>query len=46
VIRYDTAHGFTQVDRYDFDEALTFADSDINENWEKYKNRFLQKFYP
>jgi len=25
----------------DLSEALTFADKDINENWERYKDRFL-----
>ncbi|MGH7963283.1 MAG: DUF7718 family protein [Candidatus Binatia bacterium] len=25
----------------DFDEALTFADEDLRENWEDYKIRFL-----
>ncbi len=29
-----------------FQEALTFADADINENWEKYKNSFLKELYP
>jgi len=24
-----------------FNEALTYADVDINNNWEKYKNKFL-----
>jgi hypothetical protein len=24
-------------------EALTFADKDINENWERYKDRFLRR---
>ncbi|MCI0494188.1 hypothetical protein L0Z72_04205 [candidate division KSB1 bacterium] len=25
-----------------FNEALTFADEDINTNWENYKNKFLR----
>jgi hypothetical protein len=27
----------------DFNEALTLADKDINENWERYKERFLRR---
>lgn len=26
-----------------FNEALTFADEDINENWKSYKNTFIKK---
>jgi hypothetical protein len=29
-----------------FEEALTYADLDINENWEKYKERFIRGQYP
>ncbi len=29
-----------------FKEVLTLADMDINENWQKYKNRFLRGRYP
>jgi len=29
-----------------FDEALNLADEDINENWKKYKDRFLKGLYP
>ncbi len=59
VVRYDTAHNLTHIDRYNlkgeqrkeslemsFDEALNLGDEDINENWEKYKNRFLKGLYP
>jgi len=28
--------------RLDFNEALTFADEDIKENWEDYRDRFLR----
>ena len=58
-LRYDSAHGFSHVDRYNvageqrkeslnltFDDALTFADVDINDNWEEYKNRFLEGRFP
>lgn len=27
----------------DFNEALTLADKDINENWERYKERYLRR---
>lgn len=27
----------------DLNEALTLADKDINENWERYKERFLRR---
>ena len=27
----------------DLNEALTLSDSDINENWERYKNRYLRR---
>lgn len=27
----------------DFNEALTLADKDINENWERYKNRYFRR---
>lgn len=27
----------------ELNEALTFADKDINENWERYKDRFLRR---
>lgn len=55
ILRFDTAHGFSHVDRYNiqgeqkkenfdltFNEALTYADSEINKNWEKYVERFLE----
>jgi hypothetical protein len=28
----------------DFNEALTMADKDISENWERYRERFLRRF--
>ncbi|MBN4049693.1 hypothetical protein JYT36_00535 [Bacteroidales bacterium AH-315-N07] len=56
VIRYDCAHGFSHIDKYDkkgnqkkeklnldFQNALTLADHDINENWKKYIKTFLKK---
>lgn len=59
VIRYDSAHGISHVDRYNltgeqqkdwldltFEDALTFADVDINENWENYRQRFLRGLFP
>ncbi len=59
VLRYDSAHGFSHIDRYNFageqtkeslelafDEALSLADVDINENWEKYRDRYLKGLYP
>jgi hypothetical protein len=59
VLRYDSSHGFSHVDRYNlnreqkkeilglsFQEALTDADFDINENWSKYKDRFLRGDFP
>jgi len=27
----------------DFNDALTLADKDINENWERYKDRFIKR---
>lgn len=30
----------------DYEEALTFADDDIDDHWETYRNRFLQGEYP
>lgn len=30
----------------DYKEALTFADEDINENWELYRGKFLKGDYP
>ncbi len=27
----------------DFNEVLTLADLDINENWERYKERYLRR---
>ncbi len=27
----------------DLNEALTLSDRDINENWERYKNRYLRR---
>jgi len=30
----------------DYNDALTFADDDINENWELYKERYLRGEYP
>ena len=29
-----------------YEEALTFADDDIDDHWETYRNRFLQGGYP
>jgi hypothetical protein len=26
----------------DYEDALSFADDDINDNWENYKQRFLK----
>lgn len=55
VIRYDCAHGFSHIDKYDnkgkqkkvhlelsFESALTLADWDINQNWEKHIMEFLK----
>ena len=30
----------------DYEEALTMADDDLNENWEYYKKRFLRGEFP
>jgi len=30
----------------DYEEALTFADDDINENWEIYREKFLRGYFP
>jgi len=59
ILRYDSAHGISHVDRYNligeqqknwlnltFEETLTFADVDINENWKNYKERFLRGLFP
>jgi len=29
-----------------YEDALTLADDDINENWELYRERFLKGNYP
>lgn len=29
-----------------YEDALTLADTDINDNWEKYRQRFLGGGYP
>lgn len=55
VIRYDCAHGFAHIDKFDkkgnqtkeslnlnFENALTLADYDINNNWEKLVKNFLK----
>lgn len=55
ILRYDCAHGFVHVDRYNlsgnrkkesldlsFADALTLAETDINEDWEGYRQRFLE----
>lgn len=59
VIRYDCAHGYAHMDRYNlegkrekedlelsYEDALTFADTDINDNWEMYRQKFLEGGYP
>lgn len=59
VIRYDCAHGFAHMDRYNvegnrkkedlelsYEDALTLADTDINDNWERHRQRFLEGGYP
>jgi len=59
VLRYDSAHGFSHIDRYNmegeqekeilnfpFGEALSYADLDINENWEEYKRKFMKGLFP
>ena len=30
----------------DYEEGLTFADDDINENWEIYKEKFIKGYFP
>ena len=55
VIRYDCAHGFSHIDKYDihgnktkellnlsYKNALTMADYDLNNNWEKYVKHFIK----
>jgi hypothetical protein len=32
--------------RLDYEEAVTYADEDIDENWEIYRERFLQGGFP
>lgn len=32
--------------RIDYEKALTFADDDIDDHWETYRNRFLQGGHP
>lgn len=59
VIRYDCAHDFSHVDRYNrrgeqqkeelglpYAESLTFADEDIDLNWQDYRDRFLRGEMP
>ncbi|OGF53775.1 MAG: hypothetical protein A2Z21_03465 [Candidatus Fraserbacteria bacterium RBG_16_55_9] len=37
---------FDDLRSLDYKEALALADSDINKNWETYKERFLKGEYP
>jgi len=32
-----------RLDVEDFNEALTFAEADINSTWQKYKQRYLRE---
>ena len=52
VVRYDCAHGYAHRDSRGkhmkenlylrFEDALNLADDDIDDNWEIYKDRFLE----
>jgi hypothetical protein len=33
-------------DYFDYEDTLTLADDDINENWEIYRERFLRGDFP
>lgn len=55
VLRYDFAHKDTYNFKGDcrkiniymaYNDALTFADDDINENWQLYKEKFLRGDFP
>jgi hypothetical protein len=44
---YNRAGHNRKINLYpDYDDALTLADDDINDNWEKYKDRFLKGGFP
>jgi hypothetical protein len=42
VVRYDCAHDYVHKDC----DALTFADEDIDDNWQIYRERFLRGEFP
>jgi len=54
VVRYDCAHDSVHKDSYNrtgkmfltYEDALTFADDDITENWELYKAKYLRGEFP
>ena len=56
VVRYDCAHGYAYRDSRGkhmkenlylrFEDALNLADDDIDDNWEIYKDRFLEGGLP
>ena len=55
VIRYDCAHKdchnikeqCRKINLYlEYEDALTLADDDINENWELYREKFLRGDFP
>ena len=44
---YNRAGRNRKINLYlDYDDALTLADDDINDNWEIYKDRFLKGGFP
>ncbi|MBI5181519.1 MAG: hypothetical protein HZA06_01250 [Nitrospirae bacterium] len=44
---YNIKGGCRKINLYlDYEDALTLADDDINENWEMYRERFLSGGFP
>ena len=44
---YDISGRCKKINLYvDYEDALTLADDDINENWEMYRERFLKGGFP
>jgi len=44
---YNLKGDFRKINLYmNFQDALTFADDDINENWQLYKQKFLRGEFP
>lgn len=46
LINPDGSKEKTLLGNTDLNETLTFADKDINENWERYKSRYVRRIKP